>query len=301
MILITGVKMETKKQILKQVITFLIITTAITSALFIYKDKKKSYNRGQHVLMMFVPAISAIITSLIYKDKIRNYGWGIGKLRFHGYAYILPILVALVAYGLAWLTGITELYTEEVVSYQWARMIGLETPVPVIVGILSKAIIGFLFVFILVTGEEIGWSGFLTPKLLKITSVPVATLIVGLYWSIWHFAAIIGGIYNSYYDAPLWLKLSGFTLVITSASFIRTILLSKSKSLWLGSILHASHNIFLMGIFFDLTVKKGYAGYVVSETGIVTGVVYLLVAILFWKNQKKSQFKIELNVQSDKK
>ena len=40
-------------------------------------------------------------------------------------------------------------------------------------------------------------------------------------------------------------------------------------------------------MFFDLTVKKGYAGYIVSETGIFTGVVYIIVAILFWKNQMK--------------
>lgn len=279
--------METKKQILRQIIVFLIITTIITSAVFIWIFGLSESNLGLHAIMMFVPGISAIITSLLFKDKIRNYGWGIGKIRFHGYAYVLPILVALIAYGLTWFSGITEIYMDEVINYKWARMIGFELPVPITIGLLSKAIVGFLFIFILATGEEIGWSGFLTPKLLKITSVPVASLIVGLFWSVWHYAAIIGGIYNSYYDVPLWLKLSGFTLVLTSASFIRTVLLSKSKSLWLGSILHTSHNIFFMGIFFDLTVKKGYAGYIVSETGIFTGIVYITVAILFWKNQWK--------------
>jgi len=279
--------METKKQILKQIITFLIITTVITSGLYIWIFSLPKNASGLYGIMMFVPGISALITSLIHKDKIRYYGWGIGKLRFQGYAYILPIIVALVAYGLMWISGITEFYSDEVINYKWARMIGFELPVPIIVGVLSKGFFAFLVVFILVTGEEIGWSGFLTPKLLKITSIPVATLVVGLYWSIWHFAAIIGGLYNCYYDAPLWIKLSGFTLVLTSASFIRTVLLSKSKSLWLGTVLHASHNVFLMGMFFDLTVKKGYAGYIVSETGIFTGVVYILVAILFWKNQMK--------------
>ncbi len=279
--------METKKQILKQVITFLIITTVITSGVFVWIFSLQKSESGLYGIMMFVPGVSALLTSVLYKDNIRNYGWGIGKLRFHGYAYTLPIIVALVAYGLMWITGITEFYSDEVVNYKWARMLGFELPVPFIIGVLSKGFLAFLVAFILVTGEEIGWSGFLTPKLLKITSIPVASLVVGLYWSIWHYTAIIGGLYNSYYDAPLWIKLTGFTLVLTSASFLRTVLLSKSKSLWLGTVLHASHNVFLMGMFFDLTVKKGYAGYVVSETGIFTGVVYIIVAILFWKNKMK--------------
>ncbi|MCG8332959.1 MAG: CPBP family intramembrane metalloprotease [Proteobacteria bacterium] len=279
--------METKKQILRQVIAFLIITTIITFVAFIWIFSLSENDRSQHAIMMFIPGFSAIIASILFKDKIRHYGWGLGKIRFYGYAYLLPILVALIAYGLTWLCGITEFYTDEVVHYKWARIIGFELPVPILIGLLSKGIVGFLFIFVLVTGEEIGWSGFLTRKLLTITSVPVTALTTGLVWAIWHYPAIIGGLYNSYYDVPLWIKLTGFTLVLTSASFIRTVLLSKSKSLWLGTVLHASHNVFLMGMFFDLTVKTGYAGYFVSETGIFTGVIYLTISILFWKNQKK--------------
>ena len=274
--------METKKQILKQIITFLVITTVITVGVFIWLFTLPKEKSGLHAVMMFVPAISAIITSLVYRDKIRDYGWAIGKLKFQGYAYFLPIIVALIAYGTMWIFGATEFYTDEVTHYQWAQILGFESPAPAIVGILSKALFAFLIIIVLVTGEEIGWSGFLTRKLLQITSVPVTGLVVGLYWSIWHYPAIIGGLYNSYYYAPLWLKLSAFTLVMTSASFIRAILISRSKSVWIGSVLHASHNVFLMGIFFDLTVKKGYAGYLVSETGIITGVVYAIVAIVLW-------------------
>ncbi|MGB5850114.1 MAG: hypothetical protein WBH40_16620, partial [Ignavibacteriaceae bacterium] len=154
-----------KKQILKQIITFLIITTVITSGVFVWIFSLSKSDSGLYGIMMFVPGISAVITSLIHKDKIRNYGWGIGKIRFQGYAYILPIIVALVAYGLMWISGITEFYSDEVINYQWARMLGFELPVPFIVGVLSKGFLAFLIAFILVTGEEIGWSGFLTPKL----------------------------------------------------------------------------------------------------------------------------------------
>ena len=57
--------------------------------------------------------------------------------------------------------------------------------------------------------------------------------------------------------------------------------------LWLGTIFQASYYVFLMGMFFDLTVKKDYTGYIVSETGIFTGVVYIILVLLFWNNQMK--------------
>ena len=238
------------------------------------------------MLMMWTPGISALLTSLIFKDKIRDYGWKPGKLKFIGYAYLLPILVSLIAYGLAWLSGLTEFTTSEVENYKWAKMLGFDLPAPFIVGLFSKMLIASLFTLIFVLGEEIGWSGFLTPKLLQISSVPFTSLVVGGYWAIWHYPAIIGGFYGS--GTPLWVALPGFTLCLIGASFLRTVLVSNSKSLWPGVVLHISHNVILMGIFYEMTVKKGYAGYLVSETGILLGIVYIISAVIFWRIQLKN-------------
>ncbi|UCH09947.1 MAG: CPBP family intramembrane metalloprotease, partial [Fidelibacterota bacterium] len=197
--------------------------------------------------------------------------------------FILPILVALLAYGLAWATGLTEVYTEGVRNNRWARMLGFDLPAPFIVGLLSKMILAFALTFVFALGEEIGWTGFLTPKLSRISSVGVTSLIVGGFWAVWHWPAIIAGVYG--YGTPLWVALPGFTLVLIGASFFRTVLRIKSGSLWVGVILHTSHNVYLMGIFRDLTLRQDYSDYWVSETGILTGVVYLIVALIFWKWQ----------------
>jgi membrane protease YdiL (CAAX protease family) len=92
----------------------------------------------------------------------------------------------------------------------------------------------------------------------------------------------------------LWIALPGFTLVVIGSSFLRTVLRLKSGSLWVGVILHASGNVYLMGIFHDLTVKKGYADYLISETGVFMGIVYIIVAIIFWKNQMTKTVTAEL-------
>lgn len=277
--------MEERKDISRQLMTFFAIVAVMTTGVFIWMFNGGEDNVAVILLMMCTPGISAIITSLVHKDKISNYGWKPGKIKYLGYAYLFPLAVSLIAYGIVWLTGLTEFTTQEVIKYKWAKMLGFELPVPFIIGMLSKMTLGFLLTCLPVFGEELGWSGFLTPKLLKIFSVPVTSLIVGLFWAVWHFPAIFGGFYGQ--GTPLWVALPGFTLVITGYSFMRTMLIEKSKSLWTGVVLHSSGNIILMGMFWEMTVHKGFAAYIVSETGILTGIVCISAALLFLKFQRR--------------
>jgi uncharacterized protein len=292
--------MDDKNSISKHVITFLAFTIVITSGIFIWMFNSTEVSMIAVALMMWTPGISTIITSLIYKDKIQNFGWKPGKARYLIYAYMIPLIVSLIAYGLAWVSGITEFTTEQVINYKWARMLGFELPAPFIVGLLSKMSIGFLFACLFALGEEIGWSGFLTPKLLQLYSVPTVSLFIGIFWSVWHYPAIIGGFYGT--GTPLWIALPGFTLVLIAFSFTRTILVLKSKSLWTGVVLHASHNIILMGMFYEMTVRTEYTAYIVSETGTLTAIIYILISLVFLKVQKFQNLGSEdsINFQSTK-
>ncbi len=281
--------MRTKKEITRETVTFLIITTVISTGIFIWMFSGAKDSPAAVIPMMYTPGISAILTILIFKGKIRDLGWKLGKARFLVFAFFLPILVSLIGYGVVWLTDYSDFTTREVVNYRWAKMIGFDLPAPFIVGVLSKSIIATLLTILVVFGEEVGWSGFLTPKLRQLFSIPVTSLIVGVFWAVWHFPAIIGGFYG--YGTPLWISLPGFTLVLIGASFIRTVLVEKSKSLWSGVILHASHNVILMGVFLEMSVRKEYTTYLVSETGLFLGIIYILVALGFYKMLCKKKLK----------
>lgn len=275
--------METKLR--NQIRTFFVLLTLLTAVVFALMFSTNPKNMAWGILSMFTPCIAAITTSLIHKEKFKNYGWKFGKAKYLAYAFLVPALIAVIAYGISWILGLTDFFTEGVANYKWSRMIGLDTPAPIWIGILSKTILGSIMFGPFILAEEIGWSGFLTPKLLKLTSIPKTSLIVGLYWALWHYPAIIGGVYG--YGTPLWISLPGFTLVILGLSFFRSYFVSKSKSLWTGVLLHISQNLVLVGIFYDFTVKTKTAAYFVSETGIITGVTAIVVAILFWKFIKK--------------
>jgi membrane protease YdiL (CAAX protease family) len=43
-----------------------------------------------------------------------------------------------------------------------------------------------LVIFVLVIGEEIGWRGFLLPRLRGHLSLPAAGIVTGIVWSLWH-------------------------------------------------------------------------------------------------------------------
>lgn len=282
--------MEQNSEIKHQIKVFFIILAATTTAVFIWMFNNIPHKRSVAMLMMWVPGFSALLTSLITRENIKSYGWKPGKLKYLGWAYIMPFIVAITAYGFVWLTGLADFTPDEVKNYRWARFIGFETPAPFWVGFTAKAVLYTISVSMLTLGEEIGWSGFLIPKLLKNKSIPFTGIIVGLVWSVWHYPAIIGGIYG--FNAPLWIALPSFSIVLIGNSLIKTTLISKSKSLWTGVLLHSSHNIILMSMFWEMTVKTKYTSYFVSETGIIAAIAYLVIGYLFWKwMDKKESFK----------
>ena len=263
---------------------FLILTASISLLVYLWMFWEGENNTAVG-LMMWTPGIAAGLSALILKVKLSPYGWRPGKLKYWGYAYLLPIFVALVGYGLMWINGFTEFYTDEVVNYKWVRMLGFESPVPFIVGALSKLVLASLLTSVFALGEEIGWSAFLTPRMLEKFSILKTSIIIGLIWSVWHYPAIISGLYG--HGAPLWAALPGFTLVIVGSTFIKTVLISRSKSFWVGMVVHTSHNVVLMGMFYEMTVKTTLAPYLVSESGLFLGLVYVIIGILTWKFRKK--------------
>jgi membrane protease YdiL (CAAX protease family) len=273
--------MKANKKMKYQIKVFFIILTVLTTTVFIWMFNDIQNKRSIAMLMMWVPGISAILTSLITKENIKSYGWKLGKIKYLGWAYLLPFVIAILAYGFVWITGIADFTPDEVRNYRWARFVGFETPAPFWIGFIAKAVLYTISVSMLTLDEEIGWSGFLIPKLLKNKSIPFTGIIVGLVWSVWHYPAIIGGIYG--FNAPLWIALPGFSLVLIGNSLIKTTLISKSKSLWTGVLLHSSHNIILMSMFWEMTVKTKNSAIWVSETGLITALVYLIIGVVFWK------------------
>jgi membrane protease YdiL (CAAX protease family) len=99
---------------------------------------------------------------------------------------------------------------------------------------------GFLSVFLWGGGnEELGWRGFALPRLQENYNPFIASLIIGVVWTVWH--APIGIIELGFVD---WAKdLPFYTISVTGISFVATWLYNKTGgSVLLTMIFHASVN-----------------------------------------------------------
>lgn len=105
--------------------------------------------------------------------------------------------------------------------------------------------------------EEIGWTGFATPRLLKRHSPLVAGLILGLLWAMWHMLADLAGNIHAMGSAG-WIHwfVIYWVLVLTAYRILMTWLYTKTRSLLVAQLMHASHT----GWLFTLTPAAPISG-----------------------------------------
>jgi CAAX protease family protein len=260
-----------------RVVTYLVLTFAFSS-IFYWQIIGAGKMKMLPVFgLMWCPGVAALITKLVFQRNLRGIGWGWGATRWQGLAYVLPPALALVVYGVVWLTGIGA-FSPEALTSAFAKEAGRELPLPVVLGLLAT--VGFLGNALAALGEEIGWRGLLVPELARMTGFTNVALISGAVWSVYHYPLILFSDYTS--GAPRWYALLAFTWMVTVSSFIYTWFRLKSGSVWTAVILHASHNLFIQQVFDRLTVDRGITEYVTTEFGVGLALAYAAAGWYVW-------------------
>jgi membrane protease YdiL (CAAX protease family) len=178
--------------------------------------------------------------------------------------------VGLVAYGLAWSTGLAE-FTPPVsaafpaVQEPLARL-GLQ-----FVSVLN---VGVLFGLILAAGEEIGWRGYMLTRLID-ARVPQPVLVSGLIWGAWHLPLILSGLYAAGPNPLLSALL--FMVMVTAITFLISHMRLTSGSIWPAIMLHAVWNLVIQEVF-DVSTSGAQASVWVGESGIL--VMLTMIAVL---------------------
>lgn len=208
------------------------------------------------VAMMATPAIAALVMVFAVdrpRQKARSLGlWPLRPARrLIGYAalgIVLPIVLALVALPVGALLGVypadfAGLSGFERLVTETAHTAGVgELPIPigtlVLIQLVTLPAAAFINL-IPALGEELGWRGWLLPRLLPLGPLP-AILLSGVVWGLWHAPLILLG-YN-YPGAPGWLGLAAMigTCVVFGAIF--GWLRLRSDSVWPAALAHAAFN-----------------------------------------------------------
>ncbi len=97
--------------------------------------------------------------------------------------------------------------------------------------------VALLFVLPNAIGEEIGWRGYALPRLQKKYTPMVATVVIGLFWGVWHLPMWI----HLAKDSPSLLSLLAMVLNMVPTATLFTWLYNRTNgSLFLPCLFHAS-------------------------------------------------------------
>ncbi|MCU0638770.1 MAG: CPBP family intramembrane metalloprotease [Candidatus Krumholzibacteria bacterium] len=267
----------------KKILVFLVLTFGFSS-IFLHPIIS-SGSLGKHVIgLMWCPGVAAIITQLFFHRSLRGLGWKPGRGRYILWAYALPVIYGIALYGITWLTGLGRFVPDQILQWAAERWHIQFASASMNVGIyaFAMATAGVLFSCLPALGEEIGWRGFLVPELIKVTSFARTALISGGIWAVWHYPAVFFADYGNP-ATPLWFNVIFFTAGVLGISFAMAWLRLRSGSLWPAVVLHASHNLFIQGIFTPLTADTGITAWVIGEFGAGLAILLALTAWLFWR------------------
>jgi membrane protease YdiL (CAAX protease family) len=267
--------MDRNQDAKKQIITYLIAVFALSTPFYVVNITSANGDEASSLLgdlaimvLMWMPAIAALVTTLIRQRNIRGLGWAPGKFKYLVLGYLLPIVYAAIAYGFVWVSGLGA-YDGTAAAERGGLASFLASALTV--GVLQAALLAL--------GEEIGWRGLLVPQMARITTLNRTALITGLIWGLWHVPLILFGDYNA--GTPWWYALLCFTVLIVGMNFAFTWLRLASGSIWPTVVVHASHNLIIQGVFDKLTADTGNTAFFTTEFGAMLAILGIVVAIVF--------------------
>jgi uncharacterized protein len=151
--------------------------------------------------------LSSIIARLVVREGVADVSFRLGgprTLYWIVVGVIYPLVVTLVAFGAAWLTGLAPF---------------VPPPTEYWVALLFNMAVGTVFAAFTAVGEEIGWRGYLLIRLID-AGVPRPVLVSGVIWGLWYVPLIVAGLAFAEHPSMLaaivvsmvWFVAAGFLL-----------------------------------------------------------------------------------------
>jgi len=230
--------------------------------------------------LMWTPAAASVVARLALREGFGDVSFRLGGRRGWkaiGLALIFPIVVGLIAYGIAWTTGLVQFSP---------RPIGLAAPYipnttsPAVVFMINLAVAATVVTVYsarTAAGEEIGWRGYMLTRLVD-AGLPKPILMSGLIWGLWHVPLILGGIYLV--GPPRFLAALLWMITATAFSFVFARLRLETGSVWPAITLHSAWNAIIQAAF-DPASHGAQAELWIGESGILVALTMIVAAIVF--------------------
>lgn len=252
----------------------------VLSAVFELNIVRNGLTPERYVPLVYVPALAAVVAQGASGARFAAGSFGLTGRALRGVllGLLYPLLVAVPAYGIAWLAG--------VVRFVPAATYPLGFPIPgdtTTTRLLAHAAISItiapLVMGILAIGEEIGWRGYLLPRLIA-ARVPRPVLVTNLVWSLWHAPLLLS---QRYLPSPYpVLSLGLFCVSLGGMGWVAAYLRLTTGSIWPAVALHAAWNAILV-LFFNVYTQGELAPLWVGEGGILVASCVAVSALVWWR------------------
>ena len=236
--------------------------------------------------MMFAPGLASILTRLLRREGFADVSFRRRNMKVGNtflFAYGFPLIVGVVAYGVAFLTGLAKFEPPSFPLAEGSPFTKLAA------GLALAATLGVLLSFVTSVGEEVGWRGYLLPRMIQ-ADISRPILITSLIWGAWHLPVLFAGVYAM--GPSHWV--SAICLMVTAVSIgpMLAWLRLRTGSIWPCIILHATWNG-LINAGFTQAVQNHAENMWVGETGILV-VATLVIAVLLLRKKLKPEQPFDL-------
>ena len=245
------------------------------------------------VFGMMIPSIAHLITRLVTKEGFKNTYLGLntkGKMGYFTASVIVPLAYSALTVFLIWAIFMNDISLGDTFNNVNLQSVGL------FLIQLSYSVICFFPAF----GEEWGWRGYMMPKLMELMPKPVAVIVGGIIWGLWHAPLTVAG-HNFGVDYPGYpfAGIGMMCLMCTVMNAFMTLLTEKTKSIYPTTFVHAVNNNLNMGIMFSFFSNEEAVerlnGLSMTETflpfigtiGVVVGIV--CIVLLAKKDKPKEE------------
>ena len=229
---------------------------------------------GLVLALMWMPTLASIVARVALKEGVADVSFRFGGrtgLRMTVVAWLFPLAVGALAYGLAW--------AGDLAAFKSPAVPGLPTvsaPLAAFGALVAiRLTIGVPIAALAAAGEEIGWRGYMLTRFIE-AGLPHPLLLSGIVWAGWHLPLILGGVYASGLHPVASAGL--FCITIPALGFLLARVRLASGSIWPAIVGHSAWNTTIQGIFDFSTVPDPSALWV-GESGVL---VALASAAFAW-------------------
>lgn len=245
-------------------------------------------------MSMLAPAISVVITRKLTKEGFQMTGKGslmLGidlknkKWIWFVVALILPILYFNMGVGLYYIIF------PKAFDASLLKELGLSTG-----QLFLLPLFGICMAFLIsfgALGEEIGWRGYLYPKLEELYGSGKAMIFGGIIWGVWHFPAIYAGhnFGHGYWGEP-YTGFFVFVIYTIAIGILLQFVTKKTGSVWAPAFMHAVNNAAAgSSVLWFAYNDKNLTGIALESTVrlLIIAVPSILLAIVAWVAMKKEK------------